>query len=267
MPPSPKPFPDVSYDFWTAHQTNPIDQVQLTCLMPNGIVIQFEIFREATIEEIKEVLFLHSLKCPQITNIVFRHLKELWEKAEKFPLYGHLQDKSMYVIQTIGNEGPHALPDETMRICDVKPYFCLLKIIEQKISTDNLNQNISTLIGKIHAFSLTNPEVNPSMAKNDAFIYIFTGRLRVVSRNDHSGGYFPCVVNSREFFAVDFVTQISSCYLNTESTSKLLTLSTTTTWHRKSSSWRCVILIANTTLVYIARPHFACQLTMPNRKC
>lgn len=78
--------------------------------------------------------------------------QEIWEEAERYPLFGHLRDKSMYIISTI--KSPSALveeiTDETQRICDVQPYFALFKIRERKeLSEDSkLNENITSLIGK-----------------------------------------------------------------------------------------------------------------------
>lgn len=75
MPPEHHPF--VPYDFW---QTDPPDIVDISCLMPNGIIIMMKVSQNATFEEIKE---------------------ELWENAQRYPLYGFLHDKSEYVITVI----------------------------------------------------------------------------------------------------------------------------------------------------------------------
>lgn len=68
-------------------------------------------------------------------------------------MYGSLRDKSEYVLSVICNIGniiqTDEVLDETKRLCDVQPYFCILKIAEKTISTDNpLNKHISELIGK-----------------------------------------------------------------------------------------------------------------------
>lgn len=135
----------VSYDFWLS---DPPDIVDISCLMPNGIIISMKVSQNATFEEIKE---------------------ELWENAQRYPLYGFLHDKSEYVITVIcgthfGKKGKaEEIHNETIRLCDVQPYFCLLKIVEKNKSTDNpLEKDISHLIGKpVEEFkSLNNPEVN-----------------------------------------------------------------------------------------------------------
>lgn len=68
----------------------------------------------------------------------------------------------MYEFETIGTTGRQSVTDETLRICDVKPFFCVFKIRKRKRSTDNiLKQQISCLIGTTEEFKTTNPEVSP----------------------------------------------------------------------------------------------------------
>lgn len=135
----------VEYDFW---QSDPPDAVEICCLMPNSITIVLKVSQDATFDEIKE---------------------ELWENAQRYPLYGFLHDKSEYVITVIcgtpfGKKGKaEEIHNETIRLCDVQPYFCLLKIVEKNKSKDNpLEKDISHLIGKpVEEFKgLNNPEVN-----------------------------------------------------------------------------------------------------------
>lgn len=134
----------VPYDFWFSE---PPDIVSITCLMPNGIVIETTAGQNATIEDIKE---------------------ELWETASTHPLYGCLHDKSQYVVSVVSNYfGNKAksleIFDEAVRLIDVQPYFCILKIAEKTKSVDNpLEKDITHLIGKpVEEFkSLNNPEVN-----------------------------------------------------------------------------------------------------------
>lgn len=80
------------------------------------------------------------------------------------PLFGHLKDKSLYVVNAItpSNVTREELSDETQRICDCQPYFALFRVAEREISDDNnLNKNITSLIGKtLSEFkTLKNPEV------------------------------------------------------------------------------------------------------------
>lgn len=90
----------------------------------------------------------------------------MWEEAEKQPLFGHLRNKSKYVIKAI--KSPTALLeeilDESQRICDVQPYFAIFKITEKENESEdtNLHKNINSLIGKKldEIKTLKNPEVN-----------------------------------------------------------------------------------------------------------
>lgn len=75
-----------------------------------------------------------------------------------------MRDKSLYVIYGInGLASTDELSDETKRLCDVQPYFCILKIREKPSTTNNkINKNISNLIGKsvLEFRSLKNAEVS-----------------------------------------------------------------------------------------------------------
>lgn len=56
------------------------------------------------------------------------------------------------------------LSDDT-KICDIKPYFCIIKITEKKVKpTDDIVDNITRLIGKQFKDS-TNPEVRDFRSK------------------------------------------------------------------------------------------------------
>nr|CAD7401329.1 unnamed protein product [Timema poppensis] len=105
---------------------------------------------------------------PDITNeysFKKRRLLDLWEEASKFPLHGMLHDSSSYVFACITSMAENEeLLDETRRLCDVRPFCSILRVIERKGDTveQTLNTQISNLIGKgLHEFdSLKNTEVN-----------------------------------------------------------------------------------------------------------
>lgn len=82
-------------------------------------------------------------------------LQELWEEVEKYPLFGHLKNKSHYIITAIKSPSARKeeIADEDQRICDVQPFFGLFKIAEKKeLSEDNkLNESITNLIGKTYS--------------------------------------------------------------------------------------------------------------------
>uniref|UniRef100_A0A1B6CVF3 phosphatidylinositol 3-kinase n=1 Tax=Clastoptera arizonana TaxID=38151 RepID=A0A1B6CVF3_9HEMI len=129
------------HDFWSCSAE---PSIELSCLMPNGVFIPLEASRNATIHEIKE---------------------DLWEEASKYPLHGTLHEPSSYVFCCINCMAEtEELIDEHRRLCDVKPFAAVLKIIERKDDKAEkiLNGQITRLIGKgLHEFdSLKNSEVN-----------------------------------------------------------------------------------------------------------
>lgn len=131
-----------AYDFWLENTPDPV--VELSCLMPNSIFIPLKVNRNATLHEIKE---------------------DLWEEAARYPLYGMLHDASSYVFACINSMAENEeLDDENRRICDIRPFCSVLRIIERKgnKAEKSLNNQISHLIGKgLHEFdSLKNSEVN-----------------------------------------------------------------------------------------------------------
>nr|CAD7450382.1 unnamed protein product [Timema bartmani] len=76
-----------------------------------------------------------------------------------------LHDSSSYVFACITSMAENEeLLDETRRLCDVRPFCSILRVIERKGDTaeQTLNTQISNLIGKgLHEFdSLKNTEVN-----------------------------------------------------------------------------------------------------------
>lgn len=112
--------------------------------MPNGILIPLQVNRELNLSELKE---------------------DLWDEAQKYPLYGTLRDGQYYVFMCINqNAEQEELVDENRRLCDVRPFQSVLKVVERKGDKAEklLNAQIGVLIGKgVHEFdALRNPEVN-----------------------------------------------------------------------------------------------------------
>lgn len=129
------------YDFW---YTDPPDVVTCECLMPTGHIIQIVVSQELSFAEIKE---------------------ELWDIVEQRKL--NLTDKSEYTFCAISTFGAksrnEAITDESKRLSDIQPYFCLLQVVRRKKDTDNqLEKHITELIDKpLQEFNnLNNPEVN-----------------------------------------------------------------------------------------------------------
>ena len=80
-------------------------------------------------------------------------------------MHGTLRDAPSYVFSCINsNAEAEELRDETRRLCDIKPFCSVLKVIEREgVKGDrNLDSKIGVLIGKgLHEFAaLKNSEVN-----------------------------------------------------------------------------------------------------------
>jgi len=84
--------------------------------------------------------------------ILIFSLKELWEEAAKLPLAYLLRDASTYIFSCVSIMAEtQEIRDETKRICDVKPFCNVLKLIDWKDDEDNekeINFKISSLLGK-----------------------------------------------------------------------------------------------------------------------
>lgn len=111
--------------------------------------------------------------------------QELWEEAERQPLYGHLLDKRKYVFNAIKQPSTllEEILDESQRICDVQPFFAIFKITERQENESedtNLNKNINSLIGKkLDDFkTLKNPEVNKNNFHDEFFLFVKTTLMR-----------------------------------------------------------------------------------------
>ncbi|CAG9819182.1 unnamed protein product [Phaedon cochleariae] len=129
-------------DFWDQISTE--CTIQLSCLLPNGIVILLNVNYNATLAEIKE---------------------DLWEEASKFPLYGKLHDMSVYIFTYINSMAEREkLNDESRRLCDIRPTAAVLFITECRgeKADDSINISIGHLIGKrLQEFdALNSSEIN-----------------------------------------------------------------------------------------------------------
>ncbi|KAF5291172.1 hypothetical protein FQA39_LY14414 [Lamprigera yunnana] len=132
---------EYQYDFWL---TGPTDYTEVTCLMPNGVIIILKTSHNATLAEIKE---------------------ELWDEATKYPLYGTLHDMSVYIFMCINSIAElEEITDENRRLCDIRPTGAVLKITEclGDKADNSLNVQIGHLIGKrLQEFdALSSPEIN-----------------------------------------------------------------------------------------------------------
>jgi phosphatidylinositol-4,5-bisphosphate 3-kinase len=146
------PIPrEYSPDFWSF---DPEDSIELTCLMPNGIVILLKVSYNATLSDIKEVCLVKNL----FFLYYFGHCQDLWDEATKYPLHGKLHDMSVYVFTCINSMAEREeLHDESRRVCDVKPTCAVLKIECLGNEPDNkVNVQIGHLIGRSNLSQQTN---------------------------------------------------------------------------------------------------------------
>lgn len=169
----------IPYDFWFVNEFNdgPTNVVTCECLMPTGHVIFLDVPHDYTFQEIKEVshlglwswiLFLTSKFL--IFSICFSFLlKDLWYLTQRRL---NLNDQSEYTFCVISkycnSVMSQEVTDESKRLCDIQPYFCILQVIKKQITTDNkLEKHITELIGKsVQDFAaLNNPEVSSKMLR------------------------------------------------------------------------------------------------------
>ncbi|KAL1502865.1 hypothetical protein ABEB36_007943 [Hypothenemus hampei] len=116
-------------DFW--NDSSERTTVQLSCLLPNGILILLNVNCNATLDDIKE---------------------DLWEEAATYPLSGKLQaDRSQYIFKIINCMAEEEeLNDGSRRICDIRPMGGALIISERRLNSvdHSMNLTIGHLIGK-----------------------------------------------------------------------------------------------------------------------
>ncbi|KAJ3586160.1 hypothetical protein NHX12_012561 [Muraenolepis orangiensis] len=130
-----------------------IPEVTMDFLLPTGIFLKFPVSRNDTIANIKKLV---------------------WRKASGEPLFGALGDPAGYVFTCINQAAVREeLETETRRICDVRPFMCVLRLVPREGDrVEKLaNAQISLLIGKgMHEFEAQkNHEVNEFRARMRVF--------------------------------------------------------------------------------------------------
>lgn len=165
-----RPLPP--YDFW---YNDPPDSVTCECLMPTGHIITIDVLQDLSFAEIKE---------------------ELWDIIEQRKL--NLTDKSEYTFCAISTFGAksrnEAITDESKRLSDIQPYFCLLQVVRRKKDTDNqLEKHITELIDKpLQEFNnLNNPEVNDFRYKMGLLTENISAQRKSMSFQEKLNYQFP----------------------------------------------------------------------------
>ncbi|KAM8853882.1 phosphatidylinositol 4,5-bisphosphate 3-kinase catalytic subunit beta isoform 1-T2 [Synchiropus picturatus] len=120
-------------DMWAAHQdlaSHAPDQVTVDFLLPTGIYIQMDVPHEATIQHIKLLL---------------------WKQAQTFPFFPALGEMESHMFECVNQAAVHEeLEDETRRLCDVRPFLPVLKLVTRNCGRAErvLDSKIGVLINK-----------------------------------------------------------------------------------------------------------------------
>uniref|UniRef100_A0A3Q3RAC7 phosphatidylinositol-4,5-bisphosphate 3-kinase n=1 Tax=Monopterus albus TaxID=43700 RepID=A0A3Q3RAC7_MONAL len=131
-------------DIWVTHSPlagQASDQITVDFLLPTGIYIQMDVPREATIQHIKLLL---------------------WKQAQKFPLFPALGEMESHMFECVNQAAVHEeLEDETRRLCDVRPFLPVLKLVTRNCGRAErlLDSKIGVLIGKgLHELDAINDQ-------------------------------------------------------------------------------------------------------------
>ena len=101
-------MPPSSGELW-GHHLMP-SQIDVDFLLPTGILVCLQCQRDATLESLKS---------------------SLWKEAKKYPLFYCLSDPSSYIFIGITQDAAREeFYDETRRLCDLRLFQPILKIIE-----------------------------------------------------------------------------------------------------------------------------------------
>ncbi|XP_016145701.1 phosphatidylinositol 4,5-bisphosphate 3-kinase catalytic subunit beta isoform-like isoform X2 [Sinocyclocheilus grahami] len=117
-------------DLWAESGLDGDDQVMVDFLLPTGIYIQMEVPRESTIQHIKLLL---------------------WKEAQTYPLFSLLGEMEGHMFECVNQAAVHEeLEDGTRRLCDVRPFLPVLKLITRNCGRAEriLDSKIGVLIGK-----------------------------------------------------------------------------------------------------------------------
>lgn len=122
-----------SGELW-GHHLMP-QMITVDCLLPNGVIVPLRCYRDSTLDAIKG---------------------ELWREAQNYPLYHTLQDPNSYIFVSITQDAEREeFYDETRRLCDLRLFQPILKLVEPKGNKEEkmLNASIGIALGlPIHEF-------------------------------------------------------------------------------------------------------------------
>lgn len=117
--------------------------VMVDCLLPNGVIVPLRCYRDSPLDNIKS---------------------ELWREAQNFPLFHALQEPNSYIFVSITQDAEREeFYDESRRLCDLRLFQPILKLVEPKGNKEEkmLNYDIGIALGlPVHEFDeMKDPEV------------------------------------------------------------------------------------------------------------
>ncbi|XP_019519455.1 PREDICTED: phosphatidylinositol 4,5-bisphosphate 3-kinase catalytic subunit beta isoform [Hipposideros armiger] len=99
--------------------------------------------------------------------------KMLWKQVHNYPMFNLLMEIDSYMFACVNQTAVYEeLEDETRRLCDVRPFLPVLKLVTRSCDPgEKLDSKIGVLIGKgLHEFdALKDPEVNEFRIKMRKF--------------------------------------------------------------------------------------------------
>ncbi|XP_044145172.1 phosphatidylinositol 4,5-bisphosphate 3-kinase catalytic subunit beta isoform isoform X1 [Bufo gargarizans] len=115
-------------DIW-ADDSQHSPKVSVDVLLPTGIYVQMKVPRDASISQIKQLV---------------------WKDAQSYPLFHLLLEIDSYMFQCVNQTAVHEeLEDESRRLCDVRPFLPVLKLVTRSCNpAEKLDSKIGVLIGK-----------------------------------------------------------------------------------------------------------------------
>ncbi|EMP33306.1 Phosphatidylinositol-4,5-bisphosphate 3-kinase catalytic subunit beta isoform [Chelonia mydas] len=136
-------------DIWAVDsQVGADGLISVDFLLPTGTYINLDVPRDATICHIKQLL---------------------WKQAHSYPLFHLLMEIDSYMFSCVNQTAVREeLEDETRRLCDVRPFLPVLKLVTRNCDPgEKLDSKIGVLIGKgLHEFdALQDPEVKEFRSK------------------------------------------------------------------------------------------------------
>jgi len=120
-------MPPSSGELWGHHLMPQL--VIVDCLLPNGVIVPLRCPRDSPLEMIKA---------------------DLWREAQNYPLFHALQEPTCYIFVSITQDAEREeFYDETRRLCDLRLFQPILKVVEPAGNKEEkmLNYDIGIALG------------------------------------------------------------------------------------------------------------------------